>query len=301
VKKDSISDYFPFPSQKVQYKKYLIHISLIPPPEGWRSRSFVSELLDRSELARLEDSDRFAKEDEAVLHSLRLGMRWIDKQKKSATSTSKELYATAPGLFVVLDTLVGSRFGRSIDSMGNYFSDARLAQVLFEEADARFRSANDAFSQAFRRARREVFMYAREFVFALDSFVKELERMTGEEDAPSDIGKEAENFKTRVPEVVNLRDSLHHQEDRLRGEKKGKKIKIQPINKFNLKTEGGGPLVLSSFFGSKFAVTAGDGRLVHVDISIATLHEVAQTLQRVIDALPWNPFHGPHRYPDIDF
>jgi hypothetical protein len=45
-----------------------------------------------------------------------------------------------------------------------------------------------------------------------------------------------------------LRDSLHHQEDRLRGEKKGKKIKIQPINKFNLKTEGGGPMVLFLVF-----------------------------------------------------
>jgi hypothetical protein len=289
-------------SQIVQYKKYLIHISLIPPPEGWRSRSIISELSDRLGLACLDDSDRFATEDEAVLHSVRLGMRWIDKQEnKSTTSTSKELYATAPGTFIALESSVGWHLRSSIEIMANYFSDAHLAQILFEEAAARQRSAHAEFGQVYRRARREAFMYAREFVFACDYFVKEFKKMTEQKDAPSGIAEELENSKTRIPEIVNLRNSLHHPEDRRRGEKRGgKKITIQPINKYPFKSEVGF-MIISSIIGSRIMGTAADGRLVEVDVSVATLHEMAQTLQHVIDALPWYTFHGPHRYPDADF
>jgi hypothetical protein len=145
-------------------------------------------------------------------------------------------------------------------------------------------------------------MYAREFVFSLDSFAKELQKMMEERRAPAQLKAELKDFNARVPDIVNVRNNLHHPEDRRRGRKQGgQPIKIQPNDTYGIKLVGGGALFVDMFYGSKFGGTAADGRVVVVDVSVKTLYEMARTLQHVIDAFPWHTFHGPHRYPDDEW
>jgi hypothetical protein len=291
------------PRRTVQYKNYLIHISVTHAQKGWLSHSFITELGTTAELARLPDSAWCKTEDDSELHAVQLGMEWIDKQQSKNTSTSapEELYAVAPGDYIALETRDGWKLELSIGMLANHFSDAHLAQVLFEEAWARQQSVVH-FSQAYNRAAREKRMYAREFVFSLDSFTRELQKMTEERRAPAQIKAELDDFNARVPDIVNVRNNLHHPEDRIRGRKQGgQPIKIQPIDAYGIKSEGGGQLFINMFYGSKFGGTAADGRLVVVDVSVKTLYEMARTLQHVIDAFPWYTFFEPRRYPDDEW
>jgi len=72
-----------------------------------------------------------------------------------------------------------------------------------------------------KRAKQTKSMYAREFVFALDNFIKQLQVMAKDPATPSVFEKEFESFNTRFPGIVDIRNSLHHQEDRNRGLGKG--------------------------------------------------------------------------------
>jgi hypothetical protein len=206
----------------------------------------------------------------------------------------RPLYATAPSTFLNLPgQKKASQLQQGLRLLANYFSDAHLAQELFDGAAAR------PFD---RRARREQLLYVQAFVFALDYFVKQLGVMAKEvSDLPA-LKEELADFNSRIPGIEDLRDSLHHVEDRARGLRKNKgRIKPHPIDKFGFQSEGGGLLFVGpNISGSKVFCTAGDGRLVEIDICRATLEEMIVTLQRVIDALPWHK-GWPCRYPDTDF
>jgi hypothetical protein len=207
----------------------------------------------------------------------------------------KPLYATVPSAFVDLpDADAASRLRDGLFNLANYFSDARLAKELFADATARYQAKDSTLRD---RARRESQMYAREFIFALDYFVKELFVMTEHPSAPPPLKKILADFNSRVPGIVDLRDSLHHLEDRLRGMARNKRIKPQPLNKHKI---SGSALVVTHIVGSTIVATSANGSHAEVHITRNTLEEMIVTLQQTINALPWRK-GTPQRIPRTDF
>jgi hypothetical protein len=212
----------------------------------------------------------------------------------------KLLYATAPSSFLDMPPEDGFRFQKSLMHLSEYFSDARLAKELFDAAAGQC-LVHGFFTSEYRRAHRAKAMYAREFVFALDYFAKELSLMAKDPAAPVMLKTELENFKARVPDIVEMRNSLHHQEDRIRGRREhDQPIQPQSIDVPGVMTKGGVVFVGVNLLESKVSCTAADGRFVQIDISTTTLEEMIGTLQRVIDALPWQSGGWPMQYPHND-
>jgi len=146
-------------------------------------------------------------------------------------------------------------------------------------------------------------MYAREFVFAVDYFSKELGKLSNDQQIGGAAIKQLANFEAAVPGVVEVRNSLHHVEDRVRGLGQGGKAIIpQPVNipGFAVAPRGGLFFIGPSIQGSKVGCTVADGQYVEVDIAETTVGAAVAALQGLIDSFPWNAtMPAPQRYPDL--
>jgi hypothetical protein len=153
------------------------------------------------------------------------------------------LFATAPSPFIATpNPAVGFRLKTLLDMAAHHFADAQLSKELFDTAAHRVESiAEEMLStnnlpdklsthNRAQRQRREQRLYAREFIFAVDNFIKQLQVLAAEPDAPASIQTAVDTFVATVPGVQDVRNSLHHVEDRVRGLKAGNQpITIQPV------------------------------------------------------------------------
>jgi hypothetical protein len=196
--------------------------------------------------------------------------------------------------------------------LAKYFKEAELARRFFDRvpppslpriAKRRRRIDHTALAELsikwrqYERACLEKSMYAREFIFALDNFLKQLRVMAKDPSASPALKTAVENFTACVPGIVDVRNSLHHQEDRNRGQSKpDHSIARSSRTPKQLEWEGWDfssqqlslPLLVDmKFDGSKVAFTVEDGRAIEIDIGESTAEEMIRTLQRVIDAFPW--------------
>jgi len=136
---------------------------------------------------------------------------------------------------------------------------------------------------------RLIFIHARIFLFAFDNFEKQFKRLLDDELVPKSLGylhvKLIENF----PDLRQLRNSIHHQEDRIRGEKYGKKIDLKPMANevFNVP---GGALVNNCLDGDSYCGTLGDGTFGKVDVSVESMNILQSILQEFLDSLNWEGF-----------
>ena len=130
-------------------------------------------------------------------------------------------------------------------------------------------------------------MHARAFVFALDNITNILRKLAEEPGVPPDVPAARDDLVLKLPMVKDLRDSLHHVEDRGRGKWHGSAIVAAPITTGPLQTAGGGLMVLEDLSGSTFSGTAGSGAHASVDVTWATLEIVRDTIQKVLNAFAW--------------
>lgn len=126
-------------------------------------------------------------------------------------------------------------------------------------------------------------LYAREFVYALDGITKMLDRMTCEPGAPTGVDRILDDLEAAIPGVKDTRDSLHHVEDRIRG--RGRNERPIPSN----------GVVIECLFGSRLAMTAGDGRVTEVDVCRRSLEAAQVGVQKLIGLFDWqgHPDHEP--------
>jgi hypothetical protein len=119
------------------------------------------------------------------------------------------------------------------------------------------------------------YIYARQFVFSLDSVSKLLKAFGDIALLPESTRKFISEFDSFFGTLKYIRDSALHIEDRGRGlRKRGKKIPTTFI-------------VLGGFSGSRFDFTGEDGKCYAVDISEATLSSAHRILQSIIDSFQW--------------
>jgi hypothetical protein len=118
-------------------------------------------------------------------------------------------------------------------------------------------------------------VYARSFVFSLDSISKMLKVLGEHPQAPHAVQKPISEYCSMFGKLRHIRDSLAHIEDRGRAlTKKGEPLSSKVI-------------ILGSFNESRFEFTGNDGNCYGVDISESTLLSAHQILQAVIDAYAW--------------
>ncbi len=135
---------------------------------------------------------------------------------------------------------------------------------------------------------RIVFLYAKAFTFALDTIGKGLRALAGLEGAPEAARHPSSAFDAAFPQLVHVRDSAHHAEDRVRGkDRKGQRINLQPIVDEAINAPHGGVLVIDQLMNDRYGGTLGDGSYGEVEVSLKSAAVAQQAIQAAVDAWTW--------------
>ena len=150
------------------------------------------------------------------------------------------------------------------------------------------------------------FLYAKSFLFSLDSFDRFLGVLSKEKGVPDSVISIHKRINQEFPDLRGVRNSTHHLEDRSRGlgnfDRNTKQIKVlqpQPITNGGIHAPQGNILVLNSLFGTKYACTMADGHLGEVDVSSESLSKLHSILQDVLSSFSWKG--RVEIYPNPDF
>lgn len=134
------------------------------------------------------------------------------------------------------------------------------------------------------------FIHAKSCVYALDTLQKTLRLLAKMPGAPIDIAEVLKEFETALPDLVHVRDSSHHAEDRVQGKRCKDRIDLKPLVNEAIHAPGGGVLVVDMLNGNRYGGTLGDGSYGEVDVSPQTVSTAQQCVQRALNAFDW---HGP--------
>lgn len=141
------------------------------------------------------------------------------------------------------------------------------------------------------------FLHAKTFLYSLDAIAKALQVLVDQPWAPAGIETIGGAWTAAFPHLQEVRNTSHHQEDRVRHlGKNGKPLDLKPVDNGLISAPEGGVLVLNSLNGNRYGCTMSDGHYGEVDVSNESLLLVATLLQRVLDTFDWR---GPARYEPI--
>lgn len=180
-----------------------------------------------------------------------------------------------------------------LQAMSTVLLDAAYALTAFEASSAeaqppRNGKAFDAQNPMLKAlVRRRPFIYAKTFVSSLDILEKHLANLETMLDDPSSIIRARVAFKSTLPDLRGVRDSVQHAEERVQGKARKKKIQTQPIDKLGIKAPGGGVFVNEMLSGNVFAYTTANGELGEVPISEDSFSAAVQAVQAAIDSFVW--------------
>jgi hypothetical protein len=196
-----------------------------------------------------------------------------------------------------------------VRTLASTFEESNLALILFEDAHAawrsewtRLRSEIDAPRKAFRHRQEDesrieqnaglplnmlrmaMHLHARSFLFGLDRFSKLLDTQAATEHAPVEVKGLPAEFEAAFPDVLELRNSAHHPEDRIlwRGRRKRDKT-FDRLPAGYLATDG----LAESEEGHLYMATMVDGTQGRLLVGTPTLHSLADLLQRAMRPWTW--------------
>ena len=118
-------------------------------------------------------------------------------------------------------------------------------------------------------------IYAKSFVFALNSIEKLLGQLSTNTDSPVTVQKLYRKYMELFGHLKHIRDSAIHIEDRGRGRTRHQKP---------LKTH---IIVLGSFIERRFTFTGEDGKQYEIEMSEETLETARGIIQEIISAYTW--------------
>ncbi|GAB2528130.1 hypothetical protein [Rufibacter soli] len=131
-------------------------------------------------------------------------------------------------------------------------------------------------------------IYAKAFIYALDTFYKSLDKLIIEPGAPKEKLEQCKDkFKESFDKLVQARNSAHHTEDRVLGLHHKKKIETKPILGGPIHAPEGGVIVINSMINGNFACTTSDGHLVQVEVSEVSMEKASVIIQEVFNAFTW--------------
>ena len=136
-------------------------------------------------------------------------------------------------------------------------------------------------------AYRKPFVHAKSFLYALDTLVKSIEQIVGLTSSPPEVSKVLGDLKLAFPDLVGVRNSAHHVEDRVQGKQFGKKIDLQPIDSDAISAPVGGALVVDMLNNNRYGGTLANGTLGEVEVSRFSAEIAQSAVQRILDAYKW--------------
>lgn len=153
-----------------------------------------------------------------------------------------------------------------LDAILDALAEAQLALDLFQGASGEDIPSADA------RLRR---LYAKSFVYALDDASQLVWVLKEDKQLPDTARAQGERFRSSFPTLRDLRNSLHHIEDRLRGRGRDNK----PIS--------ASLLVISSLRDNNLGATTDKGSYVEMEISEAPLLRAFAVVKDLIWCFEW--------------
>lgn len=135
------------------------------------------------------------------------------------------------------------------------------------------------------------FLYARAFVYALDNIGKALDAIDAQP-VPTGAAAARNTLERAVPDLIGVRNTAHHHEDRVRQlDHRGKRIQLQPVDAGGIKAANGA-LVLDSLNDNRYGCTLSEGRCAEIEVSEGSLLAARDAIQQVLNSVKWK---GPPR------
>lgn len=139
------------------------------------------------------------------------------------------------------------------------------------------------------------FIYAKSFIYSLDTIEKFLNVLKDIEGAPAEIKNIYADIAVCFPDLKKVRNTTQHLEARSQGLGAGRNpqpMDLQPVDNGSIKVHAGN-LVLSNLSGSKFGSTMDNGHFGEVDVSPDSLEYMRDIIQRVLNSFNWS---GPRQH-----
>lgn len=134
------------------------------------------------------------------------------------------------------------------------------------------------------------FIFARAFLYALDSFDKFLSVLSKETGVPQQIEQLSAQVEEAFPHLRKVRNSAQHLEDRARGLGAGrtpKPLDLKPVVTGMISAPNGGLLILNSLNGSRYGCTMADGHYGEVDVSPESMQKLQQIIEKAFACFKW--------------
>lgn len=122
------------------------------------------------------------------------------------------------------------------------------------------------------------------YVYSLDTCFKIISRLSKEFNKY--YGDFPARFKKILPDLVGLRDSFHHAEDRAVSEAYKKPIDLKPMREEWVSGDGLAHVGFS-IYGDTVGATLGNGHFGKVSINHQTLSEIRDVIQDAVKQVPW--------------
>ncbi len=125
-------------------------------------------------------------------------------------------------------------------------------------------------------AHRALFVHAKSFLFALDNAARALRSAAGMPGAPPPLSDVKDSWATHFPDLVAVRDTSHHPEDRLRGLGGPRRPPLPP-----------GAIFLENLDGTVLSSTMANGEIGRVDISRESLKVASDLVNEALATYEW--------------
>jgi len=155
-----------------------------------------------------------------------------------------------------------------LDEVLDQLNEARIVLPLFEE-----KSGLDA--QLIGADRRLHLIYAKSFVYALDAAAQLIRVLKKQKQLSAMARDHCKRFLSQFGKLRDLRNSLQHIEDRLRGIGRDGKPIPSPL------------LVLGGFCNNHFGATTSEGQYVEIEISDSVLIRAYSIVEDLIWCFDW--------------
>lgn len=138
------------------------------------------------------------------------------------------------------------------------------------------------------------FIYAKSFIYALerikklfDALLAELKNPIEEQHVLETVQTVRRDFREAFPNLVGVRDTTAHFEDRIRSlKKRGLPLDLKPLSIEGFEAPQGA-LILDQITGNRYGGIMVDGEYGEIEISAQSLEIVQNFIQTTIDAFQW--------------
>ena len=143
--------------------------------------------------------------------------------------------------------------------------------------EKRIRWADGAWPAIYAYTRQ--FIYAKSFLYSADTFGKILDKLSKVPEVPPEVIKQKDAFREHFKDLIGVRNTSHHMEDRLIQEAYGRPIPVTT-----------GEYHLHTLDGNNFKCTKADGNLGAIEISKESAEFIQDCLQKIINSFNWQGF-----------